>query len=159
MPLEKMVLGDPRAVAETFATSMAMEGLKFDFSLESLHIEIDRMLTRVEQNTSSVPLRLDELCGLDADVVLAAYIGETLCRLFNGVWCGEFHLDSTSNFYTSGVKFGGYSYSPIHFISYRLNNGPCEGPFTEHIDKVLAKIQHANRWGWLKNMANNLFNY
>ena len=132
-------VGDPAAIALDFATAHSASGFRLDFSLESLETEIDRLL--------ALPIFFRGREGSPTDqesrnqAGISAYVGETLRRLFQGRWGGEFYPDRNEvNFYTSFVDFTGYRYWPSHFISYRLTNWPGEGTFAQHLEKALLTI-------------------
>ena len=126
---------NPSEFAEKFAEITQSEGYHFDFSLNSLTIEVDKYLEQLsilteEEKDLTKPL-------------LTAYIGETLCRLYNGKWTGQyFGTDRTErNYYTCEVTFRDYNkyhFYPNHFISYYLANGKVDtGPFGTYIEKTV----------------------
>ena len=128
-------MDEPSGVAEQFAAAMTTKGYQLDFSLESLQGEVDRVLDDYE-----AAFRQDE-AGHALETALAAYVGETLARLYDGTWGGTFQADNpAANFYTSHVDFGEYRYRPTHFIAYRISNGPAEGTFADQLERVLPKI-------------------
>ncbi len=134
------VVGDPAAVALDFATTHSASGFRLDFSLESLETEIDRLLALPIFFRGGEGSRADEESRNQAGI--SAYVGETLRRLFQGRWGGEFYPDRCEiNFYTSFVDFAGYRYWPSHFISYRLTNWPGEGTFAQHLERALPAIR------------------
>lgn len=111
-------LRNPIEVAEYFSNIQIRYGFKFDFSLESLEKEVDRFL---ENNTN-----LSAYVKTIVESLLTAYIGETICRLYQGKWCGEFcgPLSLTgSNYYLCWIEIGDYKYKPSHFIEYYLEHG------------------------------------
>jgi hypothetical protein len=128
------------AAAVEFSEQHTGTGCRLDFSLESLRTEVDSVLElpiffRGREGTSTDDQERSE-------AALCAYVGETLSRLFNGTWGGDFYPDRPAgNFYTSFVDFGDYRYWPSHFIAYRLTNWPQEGTFANHLEKVLPSIE------------------
>jgi hypothetical protein len=132
--------GDPVATAEAFSVEQSAAGYPLDFSFASLETEIDRLLelpmfhhgrdgsaTEAEQRN---------------EAALAAYIGETLRRLFDGQWVGSFHPGSPElNFYLSFVMFGDYRFEPHLFVGYWLTNGGSEGCFREYLRTRLSRIK------------------
>ena len=127
---------NPGDVAEHFAETMGKQGFELDFSLTSLLVEVDRLL-----EAPGVVTR-ESVAGHKNEAALGAYVGETLARLFDGVWQGQFSADNTGiNFYMSYVDFGEYRYHPSHFVSYRISNGPGEGTFAEHLERTLPKVR------------------
>jgi len=127
---------DPKAVAEAFAARYGAEGYKFDFSLESLRVEVDRFF--------DAPV----LCSADvkekwrAESELGAYVGETLARLFDGEWQGQFCAENSGmNFYVSRVQFGAFDFYPARFLGYRINNGTTEGTFAQYLKKTVPQIE------------------
>jgi len=131
---------NPGAAAVEFSEQHTGTGCQLDFSIESLQTEVDRVL--------ELPIFFRGREGTPTDnqerreAALCAYVGETLSRLFDGTWGGDFRPDrSASNFYTSFVDFGDYRYWPSRFIGYRLTNWPQEGTFAQHLERVLPSIK------------------
>lgn len=120
---------NPTEIAEYFSSIQIRYGFKFDFSLESLEKEVDRFL---EQNSN-----LSEYVQTIIESLLTAYVGETICRLYNGKWCGEFcdPLNETgSNYYLSWIEIGEFKYKPSQFLGYYLKNGKKnEGSFYDYL--------------------------
>ena len=120
---------DPTEIAEYFSSIQSRYGFKFDFSLESLEKEVDRFL---EENSN-----LSEYTQTIIESLLTAYVGETICRLYKGKWCGEFcgPLNKTgSNYYLSWIEIGDFKYKPSQFIEYYLGNGKkSEGTFYDYL--------------------------
>lgn len=136
----KYAAGDPVATAEAFASARSPAGYRLDFSLASLETEVDRLI--------DLPMfhhgRERAATGDEErnEAALAAYIGETLRRLFGGEWIGSFYPGSTAlNFYRSFVMFGGYRFEPHLFVGYRLANGECEGSFRAYLRAALPRIK------------------
>ena len=101
-----------------------------DYSLSSLQQDVDVLFESMI--AGSMP------CW---ECALGAYVGETLVRLFDGVWRGAFYCDnSAANYYLSFIDFGEYRYYPFHFLSYRISNGVEEGSFVHHLEDVLPNI-------------------
>ena len=123
---------DPVEVAEYFAEFQFKNGYHFDFSLRSLEEDVDKYL-------ESLDLK-EEREEDNIECYLTAYIGETICRLYNGIWKGEYqppHTTRGSNYYLCYIMIVNYKYWPSHFISYRLNHGRDgengEGTFKEYL--------------------------
>ena len=117
---------------------MNERGYRLDFSIDSLRVEVDRLL----EAPDLFPARdeRDEAKWRN-EASLEAYVGETLARSFSGVWSGTFRADSPgANFYTSRVVFGDYRYAPSHFLAYRIANGAEQGSFAEHLEALLPKL-------------------
>jgi hypothetical protein len=135
----KYEAGDPVAAAEGFAATHSAAGYPLDFSLASLEDQVDRLL--------GLPIFRHGREGLPTDAeerneaALAAYIGETLRRLFDGEWIGSFYPRSQAlNFYESFVMFGGFRFEPHLFVGYWLANGEGEGSFRSYLRSVLQRI-------------------
>lgn len=122
-----METDDPVKTAEAFSKRMKAEGFLFDYSLKSLETEIDRFLekqvTKSEEEKEQI------------EIELTAYIGESIRRIYNGKWTGEFNAEAGGvNFYLCKVSIGKFEFYPSHFISYYLNNGKkSEGSFYEYL--------------------------
>ena len=118
---------DPRQVAEKASRKYLDKGYNLDFSLKSLENEIDKIL-ETEKTKDSKKLEI-----LESE--LTAYIGETLCRIFNCKWKGEFYFENSGmNFYTCMIEKNGFEFGPSHFIGYYLNNGKKnEGSFKDYL--------------------------
>jgi len=127
---------DPQASAQAFADKLLDTGVNLDFSLRSLHVDIDPLLG------SSLYCDRDSPSRWRGEASLAAYVGETLRRLFDGQWEGSFNASNPGpNFYRSWVQFGEFRYFPSHFLSYRLKNSMAEtGSFGQHLERVLPVI-------------------
>jgi hypothetical protein len=127
----------PTEVAKSFALKMSQSGYCLDFSLKSLIEEVDRLIDTELGLEPIGPESWGEATNLEA------YVGETLCKLFNGKWAGDFHQDSGVNFYTSFIIFGEYKLYPSHFIAYRVSNGKKEvGSFSEYFKIVEPNIRN-----------------
>jgi hypothetical protein len=85
----------------------------------------------------------DKPSNWKAEGELEAYVGETLCRLFDGKWGGEFYWENPApNFYVSYIEFGLYRFFPSHFLRYRINNGEkSTGTFKKYLEKMLPTIK------------------
>jgi hypothetical protein len=135
--MENQQLHDLICSATLFADQMKALGYHLDFSLKSLFEEIEVIFeSTIFSNHDNHAQWVDE-AGLEA------YIGETLCRLFDGKWQGEFRHDNPGvNFYKSFVLFGKFELYPSHFIAYRINNGRQDtGTFTEYLERILPLIK------------------
>jgi hypothetical protein len=132
---------DPGYQAIHFADQMNARGYALDFSLKSLFEEIDKLLE------SALFLHHEEPAQWVDEASLEAYIGETLCWLFDGKWQGEFRPDNPGpNFYLSFVMFGEFRFFPSHFIGYRINNGKeSQGTFTTYLERILPLIKRRER--------------
>ena len=107
----KYAAGDPVATAEAFAAAQSAAGYALDFSLASLETEVDRLIELPMFNRGRE--RPDTEDEERNEAALAAYLGETLRRLFDGEWAGSFYPGSTLlNFYRSFVRFGGSRFEP-----------------------------------------------
>lgn len=123
--------------AEEFADKMSAYGYKLDFSLKSLEEDIDSMIESEDVDLSDSPK-----VGSVNQTGLEAYIGETLTMLFNGKPKGEFKSGkSHRNFFFAYIEFGKFRYYPSDFIRLRLSNGPGEGSYKEHLEKILPRIK------------------
>ena len=139
-------MNDPTIDAEWFAETYAKQfGLRLDFSIDSLRTEIDCILEYAESVRVRGQLPSSENEHMEA--ALGAYIGETLRRIYGGVWKGQYYADGNAiNFYTSYVALPEYEYWPSRFISYRINNGPVEGSFGEHLGQVQKDLAKESGW-------------
>jgi hypothetical protein len=127
----------PASAAEAFAARMQQAGYSFDFSLRSLLEEVDRLLDSPYFTNHNNPEQWPD------EARLTAYVGETLVRLYAGVWTGQFYVNHAwTNFYTCSVQFGEYAYKPSHFLDYQFSNGKnSTGTFAHHLQRVLSAIQ------------------
>jgi hypothetical protein len=126
---------DPGLVAEAFARDQSAAGRAFDFSRDSLLGSVDGFIQ------ACLGQRSDDPAQWKLEAALEAYVGETLRRVYDGIWQGEFRDDNPGpNFYCSWVEFGSYRYFPSHFIGYRISNGPGEGTFAEHLQRIVPRI-------------------
>lgn len=122
-----METDDPVKTAEAFSKRMKADGFLFDYSLKSLETEIDRFLEKLADTTDEIKEQ--------TEIELTAYIGETIRRLYNGKWTGEFNAEAGGvNFYLCKVSIGKFEFFPSHFIGYYLTNGKkSEGSFYEYL--------------------------
>jgi len=125
-----MIQDNPVDAASNFVLESFGKGYSFDFSLKSLEVEVDKYLEKYRPADEESRLRME--CDL------TAYVGETIRRLYDGEWTGEYFGKSSSyrgpNFYTCKVKIGKFDFYPSHFISYYLSNGKeSEGTFYEYL--------------------------
>lgn len=146
---------DPKICAEQFVEIMKKKGYDLNFSLESLEEEIDKILERYSKIEGHDLYILREF--------LTAYIGETLIRIFNGGWEGDFYgpLSRTGiNFYTSYIIINDFRFNPNHFISYYLSNGKrAEGTFYNylyHRDESKGLLSDFLGGGLINNINNNI---
>lgn len=127
-----------KQTAENFSRKMKFLFFKLDFSQKSLELEIDKLLrSKFILFGGKWHFTWRNEAGLEA------YVGETLCRLYNGHWSGEFdYKNPAGNFYCSLIEFGEYQFRPSHFLGYRISNGEnSEGTFKDYIEKIIPKIQ------------------
>lgn len=123
--------------AEEFAERMSAHGFKLDFSLKSLQEDIDNIIDFKDVDFSD-----SSEAGPINHTGLESYIGETLTMLFNGKPKGEFKSGKPNrNFYFSYIRFGKFQYYPSDFIRFRIANGPEEGSFKEHLEKLLPRLK------------------
>jgi hypothetical protein len=128
--------GDPEQVAQAFAHAHASAVHPFDFSLESLRRDVDAYLEAQPWGPGA------EAPPYEAHIGLAAYVGQSLARLYGGTWQGRLRVDNPgANFYCWWVSFGVYRFFPDHYIGYRLSNGPVEGSFAQYLDALLPRIR------------------
>lgn len=129
-------IADPKIVAEMFAREQSAQGFALDFSLRSLIVEVDKVLDSPE-------ISGDEPANWKSQAGLEAYVGESLCRLFDGKWGGEFCYENPGpNFYLSYIEFGSYRFFPSYFLAYRISNGEkSTGTFKAYLEEVLPAIQ------------------
>lgn len=71
---------NPAEIAEMFSTERSENSYILDFSLQSLEVEINRFLETEDIGKDN----RSNACKLEA------YIGESLCRIFNGNWTGYY---------------------------------------------------------------------
>ena len=120
---------NPTKIAQLFAKEYSEKGYKLDFSLESLTNEIDKIL----ENYSD--LEGNERYTIEAE--LTAYIGESICEIFNGKWKGLYYgpLNPNGvNFYTCKIKVEEFEFAPSHFVEYYFSNGKLEeGSFKNYL--------------------------
>jgi len=145
---------DPTKIADIFAKQMFKEGYAFDYSLESLEIEIDKFLLKYSFRKGKNGI-YDKIFKTrywkrhQVETYLTAYIGVTLIKLYGGKWIGGFYGPENpfgSNFHTSIILIKNYQFNPNHFISYYLSNGKKEeGTFYEYL---YSRSQH---YGILKD--------
>ena len=138
--MKKLPEGDnPKQVAEKMSQKFLKKGYILDFTLKSLENEIDRILKNetVKDTIESGKLESE----------LTAYIGETLCRIFDANWKGEYYLENNGmNFYTSKIEKNGFEFGPSHFLSYYLVNGKeSEGSFKDFLGSgLIDKLKFGN---------------
>lgn len=119
----------PREVAEGFARSHQL-----DFSLESLSQGFERVLESKPPDRQ----RVDN----DFENGAACYLGETLARLFAGVWAGELGPEACWNYYSALVQFGEYELRPFTYVGYRLANGVEDtGTVASMLEQLLPNLR------------------
>jgi len=118
---------NPKEIANIVSEKYMQKGYVLDFSMESLESEIDKILEK------EIPKDWIESAKLESE--LTAYIGETICQLFDASWKGEYYLEKSGmNFYTCKIEKNGFEFGPGHFIAYYLENGKeSEGSFKEYL--------------------------
>ncbi|MCY0976508.1 hypothetical protein PGH12_05020 [Chryseobacterium wangxinyae] len=146
---------NPRICAEYFATIMERKGFVLNFSLESLEIEIDKILEKYSKSLDSDREILEDF--------LTSYIGESLIRLFGGDWDGNFYgpLNRVGvNFYTSYIIINDFRFNPNHFIGYYFSNGKkSEGTFYDYLykrDESSGIFRDFLGGGLIKKINNNI---
>jgi len=131
-------IADPRQSAVLFAEKMNALGYNLDFSLDSLYEEIDKILSSPMFADHRDPVQQRDVASLEA------YAGETLSRLFDGEWRGEFRQDHPGvNYYTSFIMFGEYRFCPSMLISYFPNTPDYN--FRERLENYLPAIKDRQR--------------
>ena len=120
---------NPTIFAEAFSKAESAKGYSFDFSLPSLESEVDKYLESLAN--------INRQEKAEAERNLTAYIGETMCRLYNGKWTGEYYGSLNRhliNFYSCKVSIDGFDFWPSHFIGYYFENGePTTGTFYNYL--------------------------
>ncbi|MGJ8550768.1 hypothetical protein [Winogradskyella wichelsiae] len=77
--MKKLPTGDnPKEVAEIVSKKYIEKGYTLDFSLKSLEYEMDKIL---ENELPKAPIESSKFV-----LELTAYLGETLCRIFETKW-------------------------------------------------------------------------
>lgn len=126
---------DPKLTASLFSKEMQALGYTLDFSLQSLELEIDRILETSPINSEDTKF--------DLEAKLTAYIGETLCQNRNGFWSGAFYSHKSrigNNYYFCKITIGKHDFYPSHFIGYYLSNGKkSTGTFKNFFTKTLTE--------------------
>lgn len=118
---------NPKDFAEIVSRKYLEKGYDLDFSIKSLENEIDKILE------NEIPKDWVESAKLESE--LTAYFGETLCRIFDAKWKGEYYSENSGmNYYTSKIEIKGFEFGPSHFIGYYLSNGKeNEGSFKDYL--------------------------
>lgn len=109
---------DPSEIAEKVAAKFLKKGYCLDFSIASLENEIDNILKNESQWRYKQKLRLE--------IELTAYFGETICRIFNAKWTGEYFKTfprSGANYYLCKIRINKFEFAPSHFFEYYFANG------------------------------------
>ena len=148
--LKESESNDPKFEAQVFVERMQGLGYELDYSLKSLNSEIDQILRsplfRNLDDKSNEGLTNSELIDQQRlESGIEAYIGETLCRLFDGCWSGFTSAGFGINFYSCDLKFGEFKTRISHFLSYRINHGEQkQGTFKKYLEGLLPKIKARN---------------
>ncbi|GGG10317.1 hypothetical protein GCM10011344_08700 [Dokdonia pacifica] len=118
---------NPKEAAIIVSKKYIKKGYALDFSIESLENEIDKILEKEN------PKDWIESAKLESE--LTAYIGETICQIFDAKWKGEYYSENSGmNFYTCKIEKNGFEFGPSHFVGYYLSNGKeSEGSFEEYL--------------------------
>ena len=123
---------NPTLIAEEFSKSQMEKrnGYNFDFSIKSLEIELERYL----ENKHNKELNEREILN----ATLTAYLGETLCRIFNAKWTGSYYgpLNPNGvNYYTCKISLHNSDfYVSRYFDRFFSDNGIGEdGTFNEYL--------------------------
>ncbi len=126
---------DPKLTAYLFSKEMQPLGYTLDFSLQSLEIEIDRILETSPLNSQDAKY--------DLEAKLTAYIGETLYQNLNGFWSGAFYSHKSrigNNYYFCKITIDKHDFYPSHFIGYYLSNEKKDtGTFQNFFTKTLTE--------------------
>lgn len=118
---------NPEEIAKIVSKKYTDKGYILDFSIKSLEDEIDKILENETPN--------DWIESGILESELTAYIGETICQIYDAKWKGEYYSKSSAiNFYTCKIEKNGFEFGPSHFVGYYLNNGKeSEGSFKEYL--------------------------
>lgn len=124
---------NPTLIAEEFAKSQMEKsnGYRFDFSIKSLDIELERYL----ENKHNKELNEREILN----ATLTAYLGETICRNFNAKWTGAYYgpLNPNGvNYYTCKISlYDSDFYVSRYFDAFFSDRGINEddGTFNQYL--------------------------
>lgn len=133
---------NPSEIAEKVSMKFLEKGYRLDFSILSLENEIDRILKNEPHENS------EEKEILEAE--LTAYFGETICKIFNTEWTGQYFgalRRSGINYYSCIIKKNEFVFGPSHFFGYYFSNGSEKTkPFKDYVgDGLLKKIKNADK--------------
>lgn len=107
---------NPTDIAKEVAKKYTAKGYKLDFTLESLEVEIDKIINN--------PITYKEEKDIDLLIAeLTVYVGETFCILFNADCPGQYFeggIRKGANFYTYFIEKNGERFHPSHFFEYKL---------------------------------------
>lgn len=127
---------NPSEVAEKVVQKFIAKGYVLDFSILSLEKEVDLILKNESYK------ELNERAILEAE--LTAYVGETMCRLFNAQWEGQYFgplRRSGINYYSCKIIKGEFEFWPSHFFSYYYSNGSSiTHPFKDYLENSYSYI-------------------
>ena len=116
---------------------------RLSFTIESLKTNVDLIIDKYRNNSTTKinPYHLPKYGAL------TAYVGETLRRVYQGAWAGEFYCNRPDiNYYTSKIIFNNYTFWPSHHIGNALANGRDTSgygyqTFSEYLEKrVIPQI-------------------
>ncbi|TCP25207.1 hypothetical protein EV195_104240 [Tenacibaculum skagerrakense] len=107
---------NPTDIAKEVAKKYTAKGYKLDFSLESLELEIDKIINN--------PITYKEEKDINLLIAeLTVYVGETFRTLFNTDYPGQYFEGgngNAANFYTYYIEKNGERFHPSHFFEYKL---------------------------------------
>ena len=150
---------NPVEYAEMFANHMKKIGYNLDFTTASLENEIDKLISKHSRsrrfnNFMNSLFKNHWKSRLRFERYLTAYIGETLIRVYNGDWKGQYYGPDNpygSNYYSTAITIGKFSFWPSHFIENYLTNGvKSTGTFYEYLySKNVGSTGLSSRTGGL----------
>jgi hypothetical protein len=114
----------PPIVAYGFVSMVQAYGYCLDYCIDSLFTELEKVFEDKSLYDASFIAIVNGVKQEHSFVNgLAAYLGETFVRQYNGRWFGYFAPNAGANFYTSSTRFGEFTFSPFAYVGYRLSNG------------------------------------
>ena len=121
---------NPTIVAKAFAEKQKVKDYNFDFSLRSLEIDLPHFLN----DNHNRSLKEREILNGE----LTAYLGETICRVYNAKWSGHYYGPSNSNginYYTCKISvFQSDFYVSHYFDRFFSDKGIGDnGTFIEYL--------------------------
>ena len=123
---------NPTLIAEEFSKSQMEKsnGYLFDFTIRSLEIELERYL----ENKHNKELNEREILN----ATLTAYLGETICRIFNAKWTGSYYgpLNPNGvNYYTCKISLLGNDYYISRYFDRFFSDDGIQdsGTFNEYL--------------------------